>query len=248
MRQVTYRSVLEEAFGLLGLTLEEAATNEVTEMTTHVNRRLRLGWEYFPWPELMRLEPRAKAGDGSAGWYIPWEASGSEPLGEVFGVYTGDPRTSPTVSEVGYGLSDRGVELLPGQVPETPWVSYRLRPVRMTAAQIDGTRGFAAGELGYYAADGNVYQAGASGAAVGATPDSDPAAWTLVPFPALLAPYVAYGAYVDFLKGDRAQEKAKLSESDAQALLDEEILKIVGQQNQRARGWNVRQRAAPHGW
>jgi len=293
MRTVPYKQVVEEAFELAGIPSTEVNEAEAAGLTTHVNRRMRKGWEFFPWPETMETEERFfrdawsssigyAAGDevryvvdgevryfeallsmsdiavlpgtNESAWgpvgddferYVEWEQTGLPPLGTVYDVFAGNPRTRRYVVGVGYETTARGVELPPGMVlGPSVWVRYQRRAPRVSASTYDVLRSYAVDDLVYQPEDGHAYRC-VLAAPPGNSPEVAPERWEQVGFPHVLAHYCAVGAYVDHLRPEGQEEKAVMGEGAAAAILAEEIEKAEGQSNQ-GRRMHVQGRAAAH--
>jgi len=62
MRAIPYRTVLEDVLGVAGYPYDEASQGQLDIATNFINRHVRHGWEWGPWPEWTRSEYRAFAG------------------------------------------------------------------------------------------------------------------------------------------------------------------------------------------
>jgi hypothetical protein len=74
MRTVTYKSVLDGVFHRDGVTPDDAPTAERTAAIEYIADRFRTAWEYYRWPELIKLEARRYRDTWSATSY----AAGAE--------------------------------------------------------------------------------------------------------------------------------------------------------------------------
>lgn len=176
-----------------------------------------------------------EAADDDLERYVDWEQTGETAIGAVWALWSANPRLSRTAAQVGYSLSERGVEVLTdANVGSSVWVEYGVRAPEMTDAVYDTTEAYAVGDRVYFATDGKCYEC-ISTASAGDTPATDVDKWTEVEFPYILAAYCALGAYRDMLKPDGQTARARLEEGDVEGLLLAEIDKIEAVQGQRRR-------------
>lgn len=78
MRSVPFRTILEDTLGTAGYPYDEASQTQLDMAARFINRHVRKGWEWGPWPEWTRAEYRPFAdnyyatvqyGVGAVVWY-----------------------------------------------------------------------------------------------------------------------------------------------------------------------------------
>jgi hypothetical protein len=63
MRRISFRTVLEDVLGIAGYPYDSATQSQLDQAARFINRHVRYGWEWGPWPEWTRAEQRAFASD-----------------------------------------------------------------------------------------------------------------------------------------------------------------------------------------
>lgn len=126
--------------------------------------------------------------------YIDLDQRGRHAVGEVLGVYNGNPRFQTTGwTGLPYRLSERGIELRGTSAPSA-WLRFTIRPSKFTAEQWDNEAVYQKGALVYNPEDGHCYRS-LIGDNQGTMAPAN--VWALVPVPAALATYVALAAASD---------------------------------------------------
>ena len=151
-------------------------------------------------------------------------------IGTVYGVWDRDPRKVRNAREYAFELTDNGVQL-PGVMPGSVWVEFRLRAPELTADAYVGANSYAVGDQIYYVAGGNFYTCLAAASAY-QNPDDFPAKWERVEIPARFKRYLVQAGIEGWLEGDGQIEKAIAKASKAEAMLAREVLKLRGQEGQ----------------
>lgn len=175
-------------------------SHDAEAIAQHVQIAITTGWRKDWWPKLTLTEERDTT-DADGGLYVPWSETGKVNLGEIEGVYIGNPLTSSTARPVHRRLSSRGVEVL-GEAAETVFIRHRLVPPRFTRTAFDAGTSYAAGAVVYWATTGNCYQRLSAGST--ATP-ADVSKWELQIIPEFLGEYVKNAALALSLDKDGQQ-------------------------------------------
>lgn len=88
MRTIAQSQVMASAFELMGESFADAQEERVVALVAHLNRRVRQGWEAYPWPELCRIEERFFAAlYDNAIAYVAGDVVRYTPPGEALGYY-----------------------------------------------------------------------------------------------------------------------------------------------------------------
>lgn len=66
MRDVPFRTILEDVLGLAGYPYDTATQSQLDQAARFINRNLRYAWEWGPWPEWTRAERRPFASEYNA--------------------------------------------------------------------------------------------------------------------------------------------------------------------------------------
>jgi hypothetical protein len=123
-------------------------------------------------------------------FYLPEHQDCRRRIGEILEVYTGNPIVPiddyPNVPTLFFRASGRGIEIVP-PAGQTVFIRYKIPPLQFTAIPYDGATGYVADDLMLWT-DGDVYRA--LGSVSGTGPDTAPASWARVPFPAIFRDYV----------------------------------------------------------
>jgi hypothetical protein len=228
MRTVTFKSVWEQVVRMCALDPDDTTlTSARQEMVADcITRRVREGWEYAPWPELCVIEERTPVSG-----LVAYAQSGKTVLGEVFGVWSADPRDNPdTAKQYAFEPAEDGIRILDTISGTTVWVHFRRVPARFTRVAYDAGVGYSEGDLVYYATTGECYQAAIVEAAE---------TWELVSFPYILETFAVLAAASDVYRDMGQHEKADEIEPRAFKALEDQTIKSFGQQMQ-SRRMNVR--------
>lgn len=169
--------------------------------------------------------------------YIGFSQTGQTVIGDVIEVWNSSPRVYKGALEVGYELSQNGIQILDAY--NSVWVWYRLVIPRLSGSTYSATATYAVGDQIYYSSAttaGNFYDC-ASATTAGQSPDTHASKWSIVNLPRMFEDYLGWGAYVDYLTGDGQMDKARAEEARLMAWLAREvgILTRQEQQQQRAR-------------
>jgi len=224
MRTVTFKSVYEQVLRMCSLDPADATLSAARQemVADAITRRVREAWEYAPWWELCVVEERTPVSN-----VVASEQSGQTVLGEVFGVWSADPRTYPdSAKEYAYQPTEDGIEIMDTITGSTVWVHFRRTPNRYTRTAYDAGASYTAGDLVYYATTGEVYQATLSGGTE---------TWTLISFPYILEAPVVLLAAGDVYRNNGQHEKADELEARGMKALDDQVNKSFGQQGQSTR-------------
>lgn len=164
--------------------------------------------------------------------YIAYEQSWeTNKVGNVVGVYNGNPFITKTSDNLNFFLSNNGI-----QVPNAPdriWVQYRKRVPDITHTAHDAAKSdYALGDVVKYPASGaafDLYECAT--AATTETPGAH-ADWTLVEIPYIFKDYISSGAAADLLQMDEKVDLALIEENRADLALEHELDKLNRQQKQ----------------
>jgi hypothetical protein len=228
MRTVTFKSVYDQVMRMAGLDPADATFSAARQefVADCITRRVREGWEYDLWPELMTVEARTPV----AG-LIAYEQSGQTQLGEVEGVYSANPETAAnTARSLGFTMSAAGAQITDTAAPASVYLRFRRRPNRFTRVAWDAGAAYAEGDLVYYASTGECYQAVLDGT------DEE---WAWMAFPYILESFVVPAAAADYLRDCGQHERADELEARGYKQLEDRHDKTMSQQGM-ARRVNVR--------
>jgi hypothetical protein len=143
MRTVTLQSILLRAWQRVGndaSTIDAIPSGAKTMMVAAANERIADCWEWSDWPELMRVEERTVEGNGTTGYFIPYEQTGETAMGEVFAVLRDNPATHVAPRQIGYSLLGDSVRFPQStDLPTTVWVNFRVRPTEYSASNLSAT-------------------------------------------------------------------------------------------------------------
>lgn len=167
--------------------------------------------------------------------YVAYQQTGKTKLGEVFGVWTKDPRVNRAPGELGYDLNEKGV-LVDFDAPATVWVEFQLRPAEFTSVPWAAATAYVADNLVYLDSTGEVYRA--LQASTNQTPPNA-TYWAKVDFPYVLAPFVKAAGKADVLREEGQEDAAIRQEGRAGKLLMDAYDNLEMRQNRR-RHFSVR--------
>jgi len=168
--------------------------------------------------------------------YISLDQPGQTPIGEVLAVHTANPRISPSALELGFWLSDNGIQI-DGEMSAV-WVEFCLRPPEFTSQPYDPATTYAAGSVRYLASTGQCYRARE---AVTAEAPNTSSKWEEMRLPYVLSRYATQAAYADVLTADGQHDNAGRVLSAANDYIAQEWDKIELKQRQQRR-FSVRTR------
>lgn len=181
--------------------------------------------------------------------YVDLEQYLATPIGDVFEVYSAEPRKTGTCRTIPFRIASGRIEFDTAAISSAGvsatdtgggvWIEFRIRPSEFNSTVWSAATAYALGEVAYVAATGLCYRAILAG--TNHAPASSPTYWTAEPMPYVLAPSILQAAYSDALKEDGQHDKARSERADAEDLLADEMDRINLQQRQTARS-NIRTR------
>lgn len=150
---------------------------------------------------------------------IDFDQSGRTPIDAVKRVSARDPRVFKNNPwPVRFDVVSSGV-LVSVNAPNTPWVTFRLRPPGFTSVPWNGATNYTTGTLVLSRTTGDVY------AALQASTNQDPATtagyWQRVPFPAAISSAVVRLALSDCLKDQKQTDRANAELEEAREELED---------------------------
>ena len=169
--------------------------------------------------------------------YIAYSQTGQTVIGDVIEVWDKSPRIYKGAREVGYELSNNGIQIREDY--NSVWLWYRLVIPRLSGSAYSATATYAVGDQVYFSSatvPGNFYDC-VTATSAGESPSSASAKWSIVNIPRMFEDYLSWGAYADWLTGEGQNDKAMAEDRRAQQWLAREvgILTRQEQQQQRAR-------------
>jgi hypothetical protein len=243
MTTVDFSTVLFEALQLSGNDRHNISDETFAQFRDFANSRLRVVWEAYEWPEIMRLEQLTLNDvDGDVTSALPTEA------GYIVGVWNGDPLKSTKVRNLPYRLFDygSGVVLNFPSDPAEAWCEYRLRKPELTGDLYSNTVTYSPGAQVYFDSGsgtgtvvpvagkphvGNFYVC-MSTTTPGENPNSTPLKWEKLEIPYSFSPYLAKGIAADWLHSEMQFEALQLAEANADRTLGNLIDTVVRGQKQ----------------
>ena len=128
MKTVTVQSILLNAAsraGLDGSSIDNLSSTTKTIMLSNLDIHLRSAWEFFDWPDLVRIEQRNVQTGTDDDLYIDKAQSGETEIGDIFSVYQDNPNTHAAPREIAFSL-DLDKIRLPSDCPDTVYIKFRL--------------------------------------------------------------------------------------------------------------------------
>lgn len=243
MTTIDFSNVLFEALQVSGNDRHNISDETFAQFRDFINSRLRVAWEAYDWPDVMRLEELTLVeNDGDVTAVLPTEA------GYIMNVYNGNPLKTTRVRQLPYRLFDygSGVVLNFPTDPSEVWCEYKLRkpdvlgdlysPVVQysVGSQIyfdsgSGTGSFTpvAGKPHY----GNFYNC-IDTAGLNENPNTHPLKWEKVEIPYSFSPYLSRAAAADWLHSEMQIEASQVAEANAERTLSNLIDVVVRGQRQ----------------
>lgn len=228
MHTVPYRQVLYKAARLLGLDpAVNLLDNTASALTDYINSAVFIGWRYYPWPDLLRIEERTLTGT-----VLAKEQSGLEPIDMLLSAWGKDPRSTSNPTPYAWMELNNTYEFGPANVPASLWVLYKTEPPVFSHEPWTQTTAYVVGDL-VLGSDGNTYQAIQGNS--GYNPVTSASYWKTIPFPAFLAEFSARMALADSLTEDGQNSRSEREEIKAWAKLDDHVARYAIAQYQSAR-------------
>lgn len=146
----------------------------------------------------------------------PWEPVAIDEDGvdvREFAYYT-NPIGDPAARRVAGCRRLADCVVLPdlADVPDEVWIRFRPAAPRFTLAEWSAAAAYAAGDVCYYGADGNCYQAGAP--TTGDNPAAAGGPWNAVGFPDMFQDYVVLAALAELQSDDEGKYKTRALAED----------------------------------
>ena len=135
MKTVTVQSILLNAAsraGLDGSSIDNLSSTTKTIMLSNLDIHLRSAWEFFDWPDLVRIEERTVQTGAEDDIYIDLAQSGETEIGTLFNVYQDNPNTHAAPREISFWVDVDKIRL-PSDCPDEVFVRFRLTPTEISA-------------------------------------------------------------------------------------------------------------------
>tara|TARA_X000001382_G_scaffold120948_1_gene102877 strand:+ start:144 stop:1214 length:1071 start_codon:yes stop_codon:yes gene_type:complete len=167
--------------------------------------------------------------------YIEYDQSWeTNKIGNVTGVFNGDPSLSTSSDGVNFFLSNVGIQVPNGQ--DKVWVRHRKRVPNLNYVPHDITEAdYVLDDVVKYPSTGSSFDLYA---AIKAGPSENPGApgatleWSLIEIPYIFKDYISSGAASDMLQLDEKVDLAFMEENRAERALEHELDKLNRQQKQ----------------
>jgi hypothetical protein len=212
----TYTNLKSRFQALAGLS--DLETTDADFLRQLVNRRVRMAYERYPWPNHVVINDSiAMTGKSNLILIYGGSKDTTDQADTVFDVWVDDPVNTKYPSKHDFVLTNSSgtpaVEVInDSDLTSTVYVSYRIA-------------------LEDVIEDGAGYSTGFFGDSVGDNPN----------IPYQFFEYAVYGAYSDFLRGDGQTQKAIQEDQNAEMWLRQEIDKVRNQGGQfRHNRWEYR--------
>jgi hypothetical protein len=229
MRTIRYNEVLSGVAGLMGFPLKQLTEAEVGLWFEAINESARFAWEYFDWPDLVRLEE--SVANPETGLVI-FELPGAQAPPKILAVYDRDPRSvrNPAAAALQWRVFDaQGVYLTPVGV-EDVWVNFKLPFMDYRGLLHQAGVAYPVGSLVYARESepgAGFERPGDWRRRRGGDPPADPSAWGVREFPYVLSAYVMRAAAAQLLESDGKPQMAQFWRRQAMEQLDIEVQRAV---------------------
>lgn len=250
MRTIDFSTVLFEAIQHAGQDRHNIRSETFAQFRDFINARLRQAWELHPWPELTKIVAFTATVDGNG---VPFFTPAAD-AGEVLAVYNKNPLVTTKLSQVDYyldGSTGSTRVVLSNELVGSGFYMYRIKPVELVGDLYEPTTVYYNGAQTYFDSgsttgsympvlgrphSGNFWNCVAVGATTaGQNPTTNPASWTKVNIPYIFGPYLAWGAAADWFISEGNVESGAVLEGKANAVLEQELDKVLRQQGQMQR-------------
>lgn len=216
MKTVTYRAVRDAVAARMGLDAAvNLLANQKVVLAEYIASAVRVGWEFFDWPEVMKIEERMPV-DG----VIALNTAGLTEIGQVLDIYWADPREDARERVVGFSLDESGVIITDREWLDngatTVWVKFKSVPPVFSSADYAAGTAYVPGDVVYYNTTGDCYLCILAGS--GNLP-TNTTYWTRQLLPYFLSEFVKVQAYAETLSEDGQVDKANYNFTRAEGLL-----------------------------
>ena len=245
MRTTNFSQILFDSLQTSGNDRYNISKETFGQFRDFCNSRLREGWEGQEWPDLCRVAQFTTVYDAAGvGYFIP-----ATDCGEVLGVFNLNPLLSSRAVGMTYQLYDTGTEqriVLEKTTILEGWYYYRTKVPALTGDLWDAHIVYFPNSQCYFDSgsgtgtytpvlgkphSANFYTCLAV-TSDGESPTTHPAKWKLEPIPYIFAQFMVWGSCANWLVSESMFQEALAVDAKARQILDEEIDKVVRQQNQ----------------
>lgn len=199
-----------------------------------INSAVKLAWEYYPWPERLKLQSEALQAhpDIAGARYIP-RLTASRHIALLSNLFSACPLVSSSFQAIPFTERADGFYVHPACSWETVWLDYRAAPPEFTSDLHDPDKTYEAASLvweGQVNGLGHVFKALQNVPA--ATALSNAEYWEAVTIPARLSEAVMAGAIGAFHASEGNHGTARVKLEYMQDLIEHEIIQITSQSGQ----------------
>ena len=135
MKTVSVQSILLNAAsraGLDGSSIDNLSSTTKTIMLSNLDIHLRAAWEFFDWPDLVRIEERTVQTGADDDIYIDLAQAGETEMGTVFEVFQDNPNTHAAPRQINFWVDVDKIRL-PSDCPDEVYVRFRTVPTEISA-------------------------------------------------------------------------------------------------------------------
>jgi len=135
MKTVSVQSILLNAAsraGLDGSSVDNLSSTTKTIMLSNLDIHLRAAWEFFDWPDLVRIEQRTVQTGVDDDIYLDLAQAGETEIGTLFTVYQDNPNTHAAPREINFWVDVDKIRL-PSDCPDEVYVRFRTVPTEISA-------------------------------------------------------------------------------------------------------------------
>jgi hypothetical protein len=218
----SYKELLEDICSESGIEPGQLNTQDSLAIRRFINSAMRQFWEYYQWPDLMKIEQTTVANIDNFATY------------DLFMISKEDPRDFRYPQPYTYSVDSEGINIIDDlATTDTIWLQYRLLFYPFKGDAYLGSTSYALGDMAYDSTTGDYYRSLANSNSGNAV--SNTSFWDRRRIPYFLFDATKIEATSKLLKAQGQQEKELLTTRDAWNALNLEIEKWERQKNQQLR-------------
>jgi len=218
----TYSDLLSAICRTAGIEPGRLLTNDSATIRDYINSAMREGWEYYQWPDLMRVTQDTVANIDDYATY------------DLFSINKYDPRDKRYPGPYTFSVDGAGINIIPDLTStDTVYLKYRELWYPFAGSAYSASTTYALNEMSYNSTTGDYYRSLSAGNI--AQSITDIVYWDRREIPAFLFEFIKWSAVAELREAEGQGEKSRALKARAGVSMTLEIEKWERQKNQQLR-------------
>jgi len=218
----TYSDLLSAICRTAGIEPGRLLTNDSATIRDYINSAMREGWQYYPWPDLMRVTSDTVANIDNYATY------------DLFSINKYDPRDKRYPGPYTFSVDGAGINIIPDLTStDTVYLKYRDLWYPFSGTFYSASTSYSLSQMSYGSSTGDYYRS-LSDSNLGNL-ITNTVYWDRREIPAFLFEFIKWSAVAELREAEGQGEKSRALKARAGVCMTLEIEKWERQKNQQLR-------------